>query len=280
MTAHPSDGSVEASGRMTGQVLVVDDDALVCKLLEARLGKHGFRVAWTTSAETALQRLDADAVDAIVSDVSMTGMSGLELCERVAESHPDIPVVVLTAHGTLDTAIGAIRARALHRGGRRRGGPFVAVDCTARPEALLECDLFGQGGGFTDAEREGAFRRASGGTLFLDEIGDLPSSVQPKLLLALQERIARPLGTDRAVPFDVRLIASTNRDLEASVEEGQFREDLYFWLNVIRIELPPLRARGGDILLLAQRFLDHHAQHVGKSVMGMASDAAARRLSC
>ncbi|TMB13890.1 MAG: response regulator, partial [Deltaproteobacteria bacterium] len=110
MTAHPSDGSVEASGRMTGQVLVVDDDALVCKLLEARLGKHGFRVAWTTSAETALQRLDADAVDAIVSDVSMTGMSGFELCERVAESHPDIPVVVMTAYGTLDTAIGAIRA--------------------------------------------------------------------------------------------------------------------------------------------------------------------------
>ena len=365
MTAHPSDGSVEASGRMTGQVLVVDDDALVCKLLEARLGKHGFRVAWTTSAETALQRLDADAVDAIVSDVSMTGMSGFELCERVAESHPDIPVVVMTAYGTLDTAIGAIRAgaydfvtkpveidvlvvaleralqhrrlrtevaqlrrtvddvagfgdllgtstpmkrlyeqlertgisdaavlimgesgtgkelvaRALHRGGRRRGGPFVAVDCTAGPETLLECDLFGQGGGFTDAEREGAFQRASGGTLFLDEIGDLPSSVQPKLLLALQERIARPLGTDRAVPFDVRLIASTNRDLEASVEEGQFREDLYFWLNVIRIELPPLRARGGDILLLAQRFLDHHAQHVGKSVMGMASEAAARLLS-
>src|SRR5262249_14871357 len=256
--------------------------------------------------EAALQELRANEPEVVISDVSMFGMSGLELCERVAEGHPDIPVVVMTAHGTLDTAIAAIRAgaydfvtkpvemdvlvvaleralqrrrlrsevaqlrrtvdevagfgdvlgtstpmkrlyerlertavsdgavlitgesgtgkelvaRALHRGGRRRGGPFVALDCTTRPEALLECELCGlQHGtpGDPHAAREGVLQRASGGTLFLDEIGDLPTSTQPKLLRALQERIVWPLDSERVVPFDVRVIATTNRDLESVV---------------------------------------------------------------
>ena len=366
-TASPAEATV-ASGRVTGHLLLVDDDALVCKLLEATLAKRGFHVLWTTSAEAALQRLDDGEVEVIVSDVSMGGMSGLELCQRVAQSHPDIPVVVMTAHATLDTAVAAMRvgahdfvtkpvdmdvlvvaleralqhrrlrtevaqlrrtvgdvagfgellgtstpmkclydrleqtaisdgavlltgesgtgkelaARALHRGSRRRGGPFVALDCTARPEALLECELFGlQHGttGDTHAARDGVLQRASGGTLFLDEIGDLAASIQPKLLRALQERIACPLDSERVVPFDVRVIAATSRDLESAVEEGTFRADLYFWLNVVRIELPPLRARGGDILLLAQRFLEHHASRAKKSVTGLTSATAARLLS-
>jgi DNA-binding NtrC family response regulator len=348
---------------VSGRVLVVDDDRELCAWIEAGLGAHGFATESRTDPAAALAALrDAD-VDVVVTDLNMRGMHGLDLCERVVASRPDVPVLVITAFGSLETAVGAIRAgaydfltkpveldalvvaleravqhrrlrdevkrlrqvvddasgfgeligtspamtrvydllsrvvdseasvlvsgesgtgkelvaRALHRHSRRSNGPFIAVDCASVPETLLESELFGHArGAFTDARgaRTGLFVQAHGGTLFLDEIGDLPLSLQPKLLRALQERVVRPVGADREVPFDVRLVAATNRDLEAAVEERSFREDLWFRINVIHVELPPLRARGGDVLLLAQRFVARAAERAGKRVVGIAPAAA------
>jgi two-component system response regulator HydG len=173
-------------------------------------------------------------------------------------------------------------ARALHRRGRRKDGPFVAINCAALPETLLESELFGhERGAFTDARaaRSGLFVQASGGTLFLDEIGEMPLALQPKLLRALQERAVRPLGGEREVPFDVRLVTATNRDLETAVHDGRFREDLFFRVNVIHVPLPPLRARGGDILLIAQRFVNEYAARSGKAVTGLSPQAAERLLA-
>jgi len=171
-------------------------------------------------------------------------------------------------------------ARALHRRGPRSAGPFVAVNCAAIPETLLESELFGHArGAFTDARaaRTGLFVQANGGTLLLDEIGDLPIGLQPKLLRALQERVIRPVGGDAEVPFDVRLITDTNQELRAAVDQRRFREDLFFRVAVIHIELPPLRARGTDVLLLAQRFVERYGKHAGKRVRSL-SRAAAERL--
>jgi two-component system response regulator HydG len=173
-------------------------------------------------------------------------------------------------------------ARALHDRSPRSKAPFVAVNCAAVPEPLLESELFGHvRGAFTDAQRArtGLFVRATTGTLFLDEIGELPLTLQPKLLRALQERKVRPVGSDEEVPFDVRLVAATNRDLESAVEENRFREDLFFRINVIHIPMPPLRARAGDVLLLAQHFVDRYATQAGKSVKGIAPAAAERLLA-
>jgi len=351
-----------------GRVLVVDDDASMCDMLVSDLGELGFEVKARTAAPAALEALVASEFDAVVADLNMPGMSGLELCERIVASRPDVPVIVITAFGSIQTAIAAIRsgaydfvtkplevdalglaleraiqhrrlsdevrrlrqaveegrrfgtllgtspamrrmyelldriadssasvliagetgtgkelvARALHERGRRKAGPFVAVDCASLPEPLLESELFGHvRGAFTDAHaaRKGLFVQASGGALFLDEIGDLPLALQAKLLRALQTRSVRPVGANDEVPFDVNLIAATNRDLESAVEEGRFREDLYFRINVIHVEMPPLRARGGDVLLLAQHFVDRYAAQAGKRVTGLSPDAAERLLA-
>jgi len=171
-------------------------------------------------------------------------------------------------------------ARAIHVRSRRAAGPFCALNCSAVPESLLESELFGHvRGAFTDAResRKGLFLQAHGGTLFLDEIGDIPLALQPKLLRVLEERVVRPLGGERELPFDARIVAATNRDLEAAIEERRFREDLFFRLNVIRLEVPPLRARGTDVLLLAQRFVEEIAKRTGKRVTGL-SQAAAKKL--
>jgi two-component system response regulator HydG len=353
---------------MNGRILVVDDDATMCDLLEAGLGARGFPAVRATGADAALAALETRDFDAVVTDLNMGGMNGLDLCARIVTNRPDVPVIVITAFGSMETAIGAIRvgaydfitkpleidalalalgravqhrvlreevkrlrkvveeartfegiigesaamrrvfdlldrvvdsdatvlvtgesgtgkeivARALHARGRRREHPFVAVNCAAVPETLLESELFGHArGAFTDARvtRRGLFAQADGGTLFLDEIGALPLSLQPKLLRALQERRVRPVGSDEESTFDVRLIAATNRDLEVAVEEGNFREDLYFRLNVIPIELPPLRARGNDVLLLAQHFIDRGAAAAGRRVTGLSSEAAERLLA-
>src|SRR6185312_1443366 len=152
----------------------------------------------------------------------------------------------------------------------------------AVPESLVESELFGHArGAFTDARsaRTGLFLQASGGTLFLDEIGEMPLSLQPKLLRALQERTIRPVGGDHEIPIDVRIVAATNRDLEACVEDGRFREDLFYRINVVRIELPPLRARGQDILQLAQQAVDRFAHSMKKEVRGIAAPAAERLLT-
>jgi two-component system response regulator HydG len=175
-----------------------------------------------------------------------------------------------------------LAARALHNRSRRAAGPFVAVNCAAMPEALLESELFGHArGAFTDAraQRSGLFVQAHEGTLLLDEIADMPLSLQSKLLRALEQRTVRPVGANAEVPFDARVVASTNRDLDAAVEEGRFREDLFYRVNVIRIELPPLRARGNDILLLAQRFVEHYAALSQKEVTGISPAAAQKVLA-
>ncbi len=199
-----------------------------------------------------------------------------ELIDRVADS--DTSVLITGESGTGKE----VAARALHTRGRRRAGPFVAINCAAMPEALLESELFGhEKGAFTDAKsaRTGLFVQANGGTLFLDEVGELPLALQPKLLRALQERRVRPVGGSTEVPFDARIVAATNRDLELAVEEGRFREDLYYRLNVIGLELPPLRARGNDVLLLAQRFLEHFGARGGKRVVGLTPAVAQRLLA-
>jgi two-component system response regulator HydG len=348
---------------MNPRVLLVDDDASLCETLNIGLCKRGFTVKSRTTADEAIRDLDATDFDVVVTDLHMRGLGGIELCERIVGSRPDLPVVVLTAFGSLDSAVAAIRAgaydfinkpveldvlaiaidrAAAHRGLReevkrlrlesgrlprfdalvgqspamqaaydliervaavdanvlvtgesgtgkevvartihdrshRRGGPFVAINCAAMPEALLESELFGHTkGAYTDARtaEPGLFSRASRGTIFLDEIGDMPLGLQPKLLRVLQERTIRPVGGRDEVPVDVRVVVATNRDLESAIEDGRFREDLYYRINVVHIPLPPLRARAGDILPLAQHFLSHFAARATKSVAGIAPAAA------
>jgi two-component system response regulator AtoC len=353
---------------MSRQVLVVDDDQAMCELIAGGLNVRGFRACCRLSAEEAFAALLGSDFDLVVADINMPGQNGLELCRRIAGARPDVPVVVITAFGSLETAVAAIRAgaydfvtkpfdieelaltleraaqhrelrqevnrlrqvvtashrfddilgesplikrvferieavaaadvtilvtgetgtgkelvaRALHARGARARGPFVPVNCAAMTESLLESELFGHArGAFTDAKeaRPGLLVKARGGTVFLDEIGDMPLGMQAKLLRALESRMVRPVGSDTEVPIDVRILAATNRDLESDVEEGRFRRDLYFRVNVIRIELPPLRSRGNDVLLLAQHFLGSAAQRFGKSVTGI-SPSAAERLLC
>jgi len=350
------------------RVLVVDDDQTMCAMLRANLTRRGFEVVTSGVPSEAFERLRAEDFDVVVTDINMPGMNGLALCERIVADRPDVPVVVMTAFGSLDTAIAAIRAgaydflpkpieievlvvalaravqhralraevkrlrqvveqargrgeivgessamrrvydllervressasvlitgesgtgkelvaRALHQRSARSGGPFVAVNCAAMPEALLESELFGHvRGAFTDAKtnRTGLFLQAHGGTLFLDEIGELPIGLQPKLLRALQERTVRPVGGAAELPFDARLVAATNRDLETAIEERRFREDLFYRINVLHLSLPPLRARGNDVLLLAQQFLERYASLGGKRLTGISPAAAAKLLA-
>ncbi len=354
---------------MKSRILVVDDDPAMCQLLEARLSKRGYKVTSTPGAEEAELVLGNEDFDVVVTDLNMPVHSGLWLCERIVANRPEVPVIVLTAFGSMQTAVSAIRAgaydfvtkpieidvlciamdraanhrrlsaevkrleravqadrgkrcsilgdsapirmvhdlidrvagvdssvlvtgesgtgkelvaRAVHDRSERRAAPFVAVNCAALPEALLESELFGHAkGAFTDAKaaRTGLLLQAQGGTIFLDEIGEMPLPIQPKLLRVLQDRRVRPVGSDREVPFDARLVTATNRDLETLVEQGRFREDLLFRINVIRIELPPLRSRGGDILLLARHFLAQFAERMHKPVVGISEAAAERLLS-
>jgi two-component system response regulator HydG len=345
------------------RVLLVDDDRMLCETLAAGLGRRGFDVTWRTSGDEALAWLDVEDTEVVVTDLSMKGLGGIELCERIVSNHVGLPVVVLTAFGNFDTAVAAIRAgaydfiskpvqldvltialgraaqhfalreevkrlrqevgrgprfddligespamqkvynlvervaesdasvlitgesgtgkevvaRAIHRQSRRRSGPFVAVNCAAVPESLLESELFGHTkGAFTDAKdaRPGLFVQARHGTVFLDEIGDMPLGLQPKLLRVLQERTIRPVGATVETPVDVRIVTATNRDLETALEDKVFREDLYFRINVIHIELPPLRARPSDILPLAQHFFSRFAKQAQKSVRGISPKAA------
>ncbi|NVJ28283.1 sigma-54-dependent Fis family transcriptional regulator [Myxococcus sp. AM011] len=353
---------------MPGRVLMVEDEREMRAMLEKGLTRRGYTPVALASADEALARLAGEDFDVVLTDLRMPGMDGLALCERIVLNRPDIPVIVLTAFGSLETAVAAIRAgaydfvtkpidldalvlvleravqhralrdevrrlrqqlgrqqdsgavvgespamqqayalidrvadldstvlitgesgtgkevaaRAVHTRGRRSAGPFVALNCAAMPEALLESELFGHAkGAFTDAKatRTGLFVQANGGTLFLDEVGELPLTLQPKLLRALQERVVRPVGGDTEVPFDARIVAATNRDLELAVEEGRFREDLYYRLNVIGVELPPLRARGNDVLLLSQRFIEQFAARNNKRVVGLSPSAAQRLLA-
>jgi two-component system, NtrC family, response regulator AtoC len=197
-----------------------------------------------------------------------------EMIDRVAAT--DAPVLISGKSGTGKELV----ARALHRRGRRSAGPFVAVNCAAIPENLLESELFGHvKGAFTDARapRRGLVLKANGGTLFLDEIADLPLGMQSKLLRVLQEKAVRPVGGDEEEPYDARLLTATNGDLQSQVEEHRFREDLFYRIHVIQIDVPPLAARGNDILLLAQHFVTRAADQLRRPVGGL-SDAAAEKL--
>ncbi len=347
---------------------MVDDDQSTCDLLQSGLSRRGFEVACRTTADEALSLLALRDFEAVVTDVQMQGMDGIELCRRIAQNRPDIPVVIVTAFGSMEAAMAAIRAgaydfitkpfemdqlamtversvkhhelqdevkrlrqavdesrrfdemvgkspamqevfdllsrvaeteatvlitgesgtgkelvaHALHKRGRRKDGPFVAVNCAAMPEQLLESELFGHmKGAFTDAKatRTGLFVTAQGGTLFLDEIGEMPMGMQVKLLRALQERMVRPIGGGGEVPFDTRIVAATNRDLETEVSEGRFREDLFYRINVVRIHVPGLRARASDTLLLAQHFIERFARVNDKRVTGLSSGAAEKLLA-
>jgi two-component system, NtrC family, response regulator AtoC len=207
---------------------------------------------------------------------SATMLKMCELVTRVADT--ETTVLVTGESGTGKELV----AKALHSKSGRNGGPFVAINCAAMPETLLESELFGHvRGAFTDARtsRPGLFIKASKGTLFLDEIGEMPAGMQAKLLRALQERTVRPVGGDQEQAFDARIIAATNRDLETEVEERRFREDLFYRINVVRIHVPPLRARGSDILVLAQHFLERYAAQSRRPVIGMTSAAADKLLS-
>jgi two-component system response regulator HydG len=347
-------------------VLIVDDDAQMCSLLETTLGLQGFSCTTAATAEEALSLARESPFDVVLTDVYMPGTTGIELCGRLAECCHDVPVVVMTAFGSMEAAVGALRAgafdfvtkpvdadvlglvvqraadhhalldkvrllshpvetaegfpdllgtspaiqevkrqvarvamtdasilitgesgtgkelvaREICRRSRRHDRPFVAVNCAALPESLVESELFGHvRGAFTDArtERRGLFAEAHHGTLFLDEIGDLPLSGQPKLLRALEEQRIRPVGSDREQAIDVRLIAATHCDLKEAIEEGRFREDLYYRIETIEIRLPPLRERGLDVLEIAQHFAREMAERHQKPISGF-SDAAARKL--
>jgi DNA-binding NtrC family response regulator len=349
------------------RVLIVDDEQSMCELLETDLRLRDFAPIWQTSANEGFHALEQAAFDVVLTDLKMPGTDGIELCKRIVANRPDVPVVVMTAFGSMETAIAAIRAGAydfvtkpiemdmlaltLQRAVRHRqlqekvqvlseavertkrfdeligaspgmqrlydqltriadskasvlitgesgtgkelaarsihnrsrpDRPFVAVNCAALPETLLESELFGHTkGAFTDAraDRKGLILQADGGTLFLDEIGEMPLAMQPKLLRALEENVLRPVGGDKELSFDIRLLTATNRDLETALEEGRFREDLFFRINVIQLDIPPLRSRGTDTLLLAQHFVELFAARADKNVVGISKAVAEKLLA-
>jgi two-component system, NtrC family, response regulator GlrR len=338
-------------------LLLVDDDPDLLKLLSMRLSAAGHRVTSVESAEAALTQLAVARPQLVVSDVQLPGRDGLALFDEIRKRHPALPVILLTAHGTIPDAVEAtargvfsyltkpfdgkalldkvnealalappaepeqrgddawraaivsrsncmaellteakmvaasdasvlirgesgsgkeLLAQAIHRASPRAGKPFVAVNCSAIPEALLESELFGHvKGSFTGAvaNHRGLFVTADGGTLFLDEIGDMPPALQVKLLRVLQERSVRPVGASQSVAVDVRILSATHRDLDAAMAEGQFREDLYYRLNVVSLHLPTLGERREDIPLLANHFLARLSEKYGKRFSGFAPDA-------
>jgi len=216
-------------------------------------------------------RAEVDSEEIIGKSEAVASM--LDRIARVADT--DVTILITGESGTGKELV----ARAMHDSSARSEAPFVAVNCAAIPSELLEAELFGHvKGAFTDAKKakEGLFVRAQGGTLFLDEVGEMPADMQVKLLRALQERKVRPVGATAEVPFDVRLLAATNRNLESEVQAGKFREDLFYRLNVVRIHTPPLRERNGDILILAQHFVNRWSQRMNKRVTGLSSEAAHR----
>lgn len=348
---------------MKGRILLVDDEQDICDLLSSLLSSAGAEMDCALDEAEAAEKLAGRLYDVVLTDLNLGAGSGLRICDLVNRMQPGVPTIVVTGYGSLDAAVGAIRAgaydfiakpidaamvmvaveralehrrvhvmlrdlegrlrernapgelvgectamkrvyemvervrdapvsvliygesgtgkelvaRALHQGTERADKQFVAVSCAAIPANLLEDELFGHSkGAFTDARsaRAGLFEQADGGTLFLDEIGEMPLAMQPKLLRVLQERTVRPIGDSREIPVDVRIVAATNRDLESEVEKGNFREDLFYRLNVVQISLPPLRARGNDILLLAAHFIEGARKRIGREVKGLTSEAA------
>jgi two-component system response regulator GlrR len=343
-----------------GDILLVDDDPDLLKLISLRLTSAGYRVRTADSGETALATIAVERPGAVITDLRMPGIDGLQLFEAIHRQHAALPVIILTAHGTIPDAVNATQrgvfgyltkpfdsqellqkvatahevsggetpqsgsaagawragiitrsprmedllrqaklvadsdasvlvfgesgtgkellARAIHQASRRSERAFVAVNCGAIPGELLESELFGHArGAFTGAiqAHKGLFQAADGGTLFLDEIGDMPLPLQVKLLRVLQEGEVRPVGSTQAIPVDVRVISATHRDLDAQREQGLFREDLYYRLNVVSLKLPSLAERREDIPLLAAHILGKLAERYRKPASTLAPDAMA-----
>lgn len=338
-----------------GTVLIVDDNADMRELLATKLEMSGYKTHTSASVDDARRKVGAIQFDAVITDIRMPGDDGISLCKSITASVSDLPVIVMTAFGSVEAATDALRAgaydfitkpiemellehsvgravgysqlhrrvhelevnepaagfgeligdspamqnlyrelasvsqmdttvllhgesgtgkelvaRSLHAKGPRAAGPFIAINCAAFSETLLESELFGHTtGAFTDAgaARRGLFQQASGGTLMLDEVGDMPPSMQVKLLRTLEESKIRPVGSDQEVEVDVRIIAASHKDLESEVEEGNFREDLLYRINVFGVRLPPLRERGHDVLQIASVFLANFASKAGKDVV-------------
>lgn len=343
------------------KVLVVDDDVEVTRFLSDLLNSHGYRARAVTSGSDATRALEQEPADVVITDLRMGDVSGLDLIAWIKRFDARIAVVAITAFGSIDTAIRALKlgafdyvtkpfspetlllaiekatrerqmrvelvrlreevdrahgiegivgrsrcledaialarrvaatpttvlitgpggsgkktiARAIHALSPRRARPVVSIDCASIGEAVLEVQLFGSDDG--SASQPGVFREAEGGTALLNEIGELPPALQTKLLRVLEDREVRPLGSSRAVPVDVRVIATTTRDLSADVQSKTFREDLFYRLRVVEIGLAPLRDRPEDIVPLAQHFLARHAARLGKSIVGF-SESALRQL--
>lgn len=321
-------------------ILLVDDDPALRRLLSIRLEACGYTVHSAESGSQALSLLESRHPDLVITDLRMEKMDGLQLLQELHQRRPSLPVLLITAHGTIPDAVQATQsgaydfltkpvdkdvlldkvaralahsaasaqddewnrgiitassamrslldearlvansdvavlingesgsgkellARAIHRASPRRKQPFIAINCGAMPENLLESELFGhERGAFTGATRDhtGLFRAAEGGTVFLDEIGDMPALLQVKLLRVLQELQVRPVGGTRDIPIDVRVISATHRDLALALQEGHFREDLYYRIKVVALAMPSLAQRPGDIPLLVNHFLQHMAR--------------------
>ena len=346
----------------TNRILVVDDEQKMRRLLEMALRGMGHEVVQARDGEEALEQFENQAFDLVLTDMRMPRMDGLAFLRRLREQGRDVPVVVLTAYGTVESAVEAMKlgavdyiirpfematvelavtralateavrrqneylrdeadrgwgefvgrsapmtalyelvhrvaptrsgvliagetgtgkelvARAIHRESDR-DGLFVAINCAAIPADLLESELFGvRKGAFTGADRDrmGRFELASGGTLFLDEVTETPPALQAKLLRVLQEGTVERLGSNQAVPVDLRVVAATNRDPANAVAEGRLREDLYYRLNVVRVDVPPLRERGDDVGLLAGHFLQNYCAEIGREPPRLSSEALER----
>ena len=345
----------------TYRILLVDDDADLLRLLSFRLNAAGYAVQTATNAQAAISQLAVARPHLVITDMRMPDMDGMALFERIHKMAPALPVIMLTAHGTIPDAVAATQrglfgyltkpfdghvlldhvaralrltgggeapateaasnawrasiitqsavmedlltkarlvaerdasilisgesgtgkellAQAIHLASRRAQAPFVAINCAAIPEQLLESELFGHTkGAFSGAVRDhkGLFQAAQGGTVFLDEIGDMPLQLQGKLLRVLQERQVTPVGSTQAIAVDVRIISATHRNLKNAIKEGLFREDIYYRLNVVELELPPLSARREDIPLLARHFLALLAERYGRTINGFSPDAMA-----
>lgn len=337
-------------------LLLVDDDPSLLKLLGIRLTSEGFFVTTADNGPDALKLLQKENIDLVISDLKMDEMDGLTLFNEIQKQHTGLPVIILTAHGSIPEAVSAtqqgvfgfltkpvdkdalykaieealslssagnvdanwaseivtrspvmlrlleqakmvassdvtvlingasgtgkeVLAKALHKASLRSAKPFVAINCGALPEQLLESELFGHAkGAFTGAvsHREGLFQTANGGTLFLDEIGDMPFALQVKLLRVLQERKVRPLGSNHDIDIDVRIISATHRDLQKAMAKNEFREDLYYRLNVVNLKIPSLNERSEDIPLLANHLLQISAQKHKPFVKSLSNDALRR----